>query len=65
MGNTGSAEHTARDSALVYAGNGIVYMALKQVSTTMRDMADITNYAGRMLVGAYDPDLNSVLWMNE
>ena len=67
IGDSGIAEHKVKDSGLFYADNGIVYVAMRQVSATMRNSIDgtITNYGGRMLVGAYEPSSDSILWMNE
>ena len=67
IGGANQAEHSAKDSGLFYAINGIVYVALKQESPVMRDASDgsFSDYAGRMLVGAFDPDIGSVSWLNE
>ena len=67
IGNENYAEHQARDSSLFYAINGKVYVALKQVSPNMRDADDgtFTDYAGRMLIGAFDPSETSFKWLNE
>lgn len=67
LGESNLAEHSVRDSGLFYAINGVVYMALKQVSPVQRDAADgsFTDYAGRMLIGAFNPKTTSFKWLKE
>ena len=66
LGSQGIGEHQVSDSGLVYATNGI-YVTFKQESATMRNSTDgsITNYAGRMLVGAFNPTTIERLWLKE
>ena len=66
MGSAGRGEHKVVDGGFLYLNSGL-YLAFNQQSATMRDSSDgsITNYAGRMLVGAFDPVSVSRLWFKE
>ena len=65
IGDVGVGEHQVHDSGIVYAPNGMVYIAFKQESPVMRNSANsaITNYAGRKLVGAFNPETEEFDWV--
>ena len=53
---------------MVFTAAGNVYLAFNQIySKTMRDADNLafTNYAGRMMVGSYSVEKNSMNWVNE
>lgn len=56
-----------RDNGLVFAPNGIVYMALMSNAIQKRDATDgsFNNYAGRQMVAAFNPAALSLDWMHE
>lgn len=67
IGKPNEAAHYVRDNGLVFASNGIVYMALMSNPGQFRDASDgsFNNYAGRQMVAAFNPGALSLDWIHE
>jgi len=64
-GQVDLSEHIVSDPGIVFGASGMVFLAFKQISRTLRTKGSQNNYAGRMMVGAFNPATSQMDWVKE